>query len=245
MENILWCITGGGAFLRELAGIFLRIKREYSVKITLCFSRWGYEVSRIYGLFPLLEKIASKKYYEEWFVEDEGFYYVGRINMGRYRLVVIAPATSNSIAKIVNGIADTLPTLVFAEAGKSDIPVVVLPTDYPSKDGLLVSETPCYIDYTLCRCLEEGRECPVINYCPVNAIYVVEDKPRIDLSKCIGCEICVSKCIYGAIKCWEKIYLKPRPVDLYNIDRLRMFDNVYIIDSPEKLYKVFREVMVK
>ncbi len=44
-------------------------------------------------------------------------------------MLLIAPATGNSVAKFVYGISDTLITNLFAQAGKSRVPIVVLPTD--------------------------------------------------------------------------------------------------------------------
>jgi flavoprotein len=54
---------------------------------------------------------------------------VGRLFSGIYRVLVIAPATSNSVAKFVHGISDTLVTNLFAQAGKARIPILVYPTD--------------------------------------------------------------------------------------------------------------------
>ncbi len=41
----------------------------------------------------------------------------------------MAPATSNSVAKFVCGISDSLVSNLFAHAGKARIPILVLPTD--------------------------------------------------------------------------------------------------------------------
>jgi flavoprotein len=43
--------------------------------------------------------------------------------------LVIAPATSNSVAKFVCGLSDSLISNLFAHAGKNRVPIVVLPTD--------------------------------------------------------------------------------------------------------------------
>jgi flavoprotein len=42
---------------------------------------------------------------------------------------VLAPATSNTVAKCVAGISDTLATNVFAQAGKCRIPAIVFACD--------------------------------------------------------------------------------------------------------------------
>jgi flavoprotein len=42
---------------------------------------------------------------------------------------VLAPATSNTVAKCVAGISDTLATNVFAQAGKCRVPAIVFACD--------------------------------------------------------------------------------------------------------------------
>lgn len=239
----MWCITGSGAGLRETVNVFSRIKEKFRVKITLCFSDWGFRVARIYGVVSNLHRIASGDYYEEWLVGEEGFYYVGRLNMGRYDLVVIAPATSNSVAKMVYGVADTLPTLVFSEALKSDTPVIIYPSDQPSRDGYLYSEAPCYVDTSLCKCLAIHGFCPASHVCPVNAFIYYRDFVRIDLGKCIGCELCIDRCIYNAIKCWETIRIKPRKIDLENIEKLKKLENICVVSDPGELSSVLEEML--
>src|SRR5262249_52901478 len=46
---------------------------------------------------------------------------VGAFYYGTYHTLVLAPATSNTVAKCVYGISDTLATNVFAQAGKCRI----------------------------------------------------------------------------------------------------------------------------
>jgi len=244
LTYLLWAITGAGAYLRDVAGVVKKVKSETGVKVTIAFSEWGYAVARLYGLNPVLEQIASGGYMEEWLVENEGFYYVGRVNRGRYKLVLIAPATSSSVAKMVCGIADTLPTLIFAEACKSSVPVVILPSDIPNEEGVLVSETPCYVDRELCRYGASGYEyCKAAAVCPVNAITVYYGKPRVDYSKCVGCGLCAEACPYGAVKCWERIVLKPRQLDLENIEKLSRFSNVYVVQSVSELYTTVKKLL--
>lgn len=54
---------------------------------------------------------------------------VGRFYSGWYHSLVVAPATSNTVAKCVVGISDTLVTNVFAQAGKCRMPVIVYACD--------------------------------------------------------------------------------------------------------------------
>jgi len=54
---------------------------------------------------------------------------VGRFYKGWYHTLVVAPATSNTVAKCVWGISDNLVTNVFAQAGKCRIPIIVYACD--------------------------------------------------------------------------------------------------------------------
>ena len=54
---------------------------------------------------------------------------VGAFYYGVYHTLVLAPATSNTVAKCVYGISDTLATNVFAQAGKCRIFSIVFACD--------------------------------------------------------------------------------------------------------------------
>jgi flavoprotein len=54
---------------------------------------------------------------------------VGYFYYGVYHTLVVAPATSNTVAKFVYGISDTLATNVFAQAGKCRVPSIVFACD--------------------------------------------------------------------------------------------------------------------
>lgn len=54
---------------------------------------------------------------------------VGAFYYGVYHTLILAPATSNTVAKCVSGISDTLVTNVFAQAGKCRVPAIVFACD--------------------------------------------------------------------------------------------------------------------
>jgi len=54
---------------------------------------------------------------------------VGAFYYGVYHTLVVGPATSNTVAKCVTGISDTLVTNVFAQAGKCRVPAIVFACD--------------------------------------------------------------------------------------------------------------------
>jgi len=53
--------------------------------------------------------------------------------------VVVAPATSNTVAKCAYGLSDTLPTNMFAQAGKLGIPGIVFACD---TEPVVVTQSP-------------------------------------------------------------------------------------------------------
>jgi flavoprotein len=60
--------------------------------------------------------------------------------MGRYKFLLIAPATSNTVAKIANGIGDTMLTNAAIMGLKAFRSIYVAPTDY--KEGECITRLP-------------------------------------------------------------------------------------------------------
>jgi dihydromethanopterin reductase (acceptor) len=119
-KRIAWAITGAGHLLAESAE---RLLRRDNVDIFL--SRAAEEVVRMYGLKERIYNHGAKVYRETLSSSP----LVVRFSQGTYRVLVVAPGTSNSVAKFVYGISDSLVTNLFAQAGKSRVPIIVLPTD--------------------------------------------------------------------------------------------------------------------
>ncbi|MBN2243895.1 MAG: flavoprotein [Acidobacteria bacterium] len=119
-KRIAWAVTGAGHALEECVGMILEHE-----EIDLFMSRAADEVLTMYGLHRRIEESGIPVYRDEGASAPATARFYGRI----YRLLVVAPATSNSVAKFVHGISDTLVTNLFAQAGKSRIPIIVYPTD--------------------------------------------------------------------------------------------------------------------
>ena len=64
---------------------------------------------------------------------------VGMLYDDVYHTVVVAPATSNTVAKCAFGISDSLPTNMFAQAGKLGIPGIVFACD---TEAVVVTRSP-------------------------------------------------------------------------------------------------------
>ena len=83
------------------------------------------EVLPIYG-FDIL---SLKKKFRVFKDKTASSVPVGMLYDNVYHTVVISPATSNTVAKCAQGISDTLPTNMFAQAGKLGILSIVFACD--------------------------------------------------------------------------------------------------------------------
>lgn len=119
-KRIAWAITGAGHSLNACADCLLPYPN-----LDIFLSRAAEEVVRMYGIAHRLQGSQARVYKETRASSP----LVVRLFSGAYHVLIIAPATSNSVAKFVHGISDTLVTNLFAQAGKSQVPVIVFPTD--------------------------------------------------------------------------------------------------------------------
>jgi flavoprotein len=114
-----WALTGSGHFFKEC----LRMVGELD-EVDLFVSRAATEVVRMYRQEFRLPKAARVFRDTTASAAPVGLFYYGN-----YHTLIMAPATSNTVAKCVVGISDTLVTNVFAQAGKCRIPAIVFACD--------------------------------------------------------------------------------------------------------------------
>jgi flavoprotein len=118
--RLAWALTGSGHFFTESLELMSRI-----AEIDLFVSRAAAEVVRMYReKFDALP--ASVRVFKDTTASAAP---VGLFYHGVYHTLVMAPATSNTVAKCVYGISDTLATNVFAQAGKCRVPSIVFACD--------------------------------------------------------------------------------------------------------------------
>lgn len=224
--RIAWGITGAGHYLKETFDAFVEFKKSHKdrVEITSFVSRAAEEVTRVYGLFGCLQAVSPGRYMEEIILESQqGWSYpkTGRFSRGIYDALFISPTTSNTVAKIACGIADTLITNAAAHAAKAGITVFVVPVDIA---GAVTSSVPYFIDRDLCN---ECGECTSV--CPSGAI-----DEQVDYLRCSGCGLCVNVCEYGAIK-GGTVNLVVREVDRKNVELLKQLDGIVVLEDPTAL----------
>jgi len=114
-----WALTGSGHFFKECLAMIAGLEH-----VDLFVSKAAAEVLRMYRQEFNLPKSAR-------IIRDTtaSAAPVGSFYYGVYHTLVVAPATSNTVAKCVFGISDTLVTNVFAQAGKCRVPVIVFACD--------------------------------------------------------------------------------------------------------------------
>ena len=117
--RLAWAVTGSGHYLAEC----LELLRGLT-EVDVFLSKAAAEVMRMYRYDLALPK-GSRLYRDR----TASAPVVGRFYSGVYRALVVAPTTSNTLAKFVYGISDTLVTNIFAQAGKCRVPIVVFACD--------------------------------------------------------------------------------------------------------------------
>jgi dihydromethanopterin reductase (acceptor) len=115
-----WMITGSGHLLEESLAL-----ADQLPGVDLVLSRAGEEVLEIYGIH--LEDL--RKRFRVIRDKTASSVPVGLLYDHHYHTVVIAPATSNTVAKCAFGISDSLPSNMLAQAGKLGIPGIVFACD--------------------------------------------------------------------------------------------------------------------
>ena len=118
-QRLGWALTGSGHFFKEC----LEIMRDIP-DLDVFVSKAAAEVLRMYK--QKMELPKSVRIYPDTTASAAP---VGLFYQGSYHTLVLAPATSNTVAKCVYGISDNLATNVFAQAGKCRVPAVVFACD--------------------------------------------------------------------------------------------------------------------
>ena len=226
--RIAWAFTGAGHLLLESVEELEKLAREH--KVTIMISRAAEEVLKMYGLFERVKQLEGGYYRELILERDEGFSFpiTGRLSLGRYDLLIVSPATANTVAKIVHGIADTLVTNAVAQAGKGKVRTIIVPVDL--EEGEVETVIPSKLELTICRRCET---CNAAAACPQDAII---PGVEIQLLKCIGCGNCQKACPYGAISGGSTITLHMRNIDVDNTRRLKRIDGIQVIKEPVEFW---------
>lgn len=114
-----WAFTGSGHYVKECLQLMRRLPALdvfVSQAAEEVISMYKQEIEEAPDVRIFKDRTASA-------VPVGGFYY------GVYHTLIVAPASSNTVAKCVVGISDNLATNVFAQAGKCRVPSIVFACD--------------------------------------------------------------------------------------------------------------------
>jgi len=114
-----WALTGSGHFFKECLVAIRTLEN-----VDLFVSKAASEVLRMYKQDLALP--ISARIFRDTTASSPP---VGYFYYGVYHTLVLAPATSNTVAKCVYGISDNLATNVFAQAGKCRVQTIVFACD--------------------------------------------------------------------------------------------------------------------
>ena len=115
-----WVLTGSGHFFDESLAI-MKTLDGYDVFV----SKAAEEVLRMYRHRDEIFSPGVQVYRDT----TASAVPVGQFYKGEYHTLVMAPVSSNTVAKCVYGISDNLATNVFAQAGKCRVPAIVFACD--------------------------------------------------------------------------------------------------------------------
>ena len=138
-KKVAWGISGAGDKIAEYIDAMKKIQTEYAdtVEIQVFLSKAADTVLKYYKLEDDLKQNFSKVRIE---LNSNAPFLAAWMQMRKYEFLLIAPATSNTIAKIANGIGDTMLTNATIMSLKAFAPVYIAPTDY--KEGTMYTKLP-------------------------------------------------------------------------------------------------------
>jgi len=138
-RKIAWGITGSGEKIVETVEIMHQMRDEYHKQfdIRVYISKAGDQVLKYYNLSNTLETTFDKTWTE---INSNAPFLAGQIQLGKYAFLLIAPATSNTVAKVSLRIADTLLTNAAIMGQKTSTPLYIMPTDF--REGIVTTKLP-------------------------------------------------------------------------------------------------------
>ena len=225
--RIGFAFTGAGHLLKESVQVAEKLAEEH--ELTIFLSGAAEDVLKMYGLYDRVVKLTGGKYRELATDSNQKFSYpiTGRLSLGKYDLLIVSPATANTVSKIVHGIADTLVTNAVAQAGKGAVKTYMVPVDI--HPGPIDTVLPSKLEVAKCQNCDD---CVAALVCEQGAIIPHEE---IDLTKCIGCGLCGNSCPHDAISEGKIITMYMRDIDIENTRKLSDIDDIQIFENPKDI----------
>jgi archaeoflavoprotein AfpA len=137
--KIAWGITGAGDKIEDTVQVMMDIKDKYEeqVDIEVFISKAGDQVIKYYEISHEIETKFDKVWVE---INANSPFLAGNIQLGKYEFMLVAPGTSNTVAKIALRMGDTLISNAAIMGQKADVPLYILPADY--EEGIIITKLP-------------------------------------------------------------------------------------------------------
>jgi archaeoflavoprotein AfpA len=131
-KKVAWGITGAGDKIAEFVHVMEELKKEYegTVEVQVFVSKAAEIVLKYYGLENDVRQNFAKVTVE---VNSNSPFLAAWMQIHKYEFLLIAPASSNTVAKIAYGIGDTMLTNAASMSLKAFVPVYVVPSDFEEK----------------------------------------------------------------------------------------------------------------
>jgi archaeoflavoprotein AfpA len=173
-RKVAWGITGSGDRLAKTIEIMKQLKKQYQGKVDIAvyLSKAGNLVAKYYRLVDQLTESFGRVQVE---VDANTPFLAGQLQTRKFEFLLIAPATSNTVAKISTGMADTLLCNAAIMGLKGFVPVYVMPSDY--KEGEIVTKLPSGRDFKL-RIRKEDVE-HVKKLAAMDDVFILENPEEI------------------------------------------------------------------
>jgi archaeoflavoprotein AfpA len=124
--RIAWGVTGSGDKMGDVLDAMIQLQEDLGARVDVFVSKAGRQVLHWYKLWDRLNESFAKVKTE---VDANTPFIAGPLQVGKYDVLVVAPLTANSAAKIACGIEDMLITNAVAQTLKGKTPVILLPVD--------------------------------------------------------------------------------------------------------------------
>ena len=173
-RKVAWGITGAGDKIVEFLEVMKEMKKEYenTVEIQVFLSKAAEIVLKYYRLEDDVRQNFAKVSVE---LNSNSPFLAAWMQMRKYEFLLIAPATSNTVAKIANSIGDTLLTNAAIMSLKALVPVYIAPTDY--EEGVVYTKLPNGKEMKLRVRKEEVEQVKKLQR--MENVYVLENPQKI------------------------------------------------------------------
>ena len=153
--KIAWGITGAGDKITEIIQTMKELQKEVagSVEFDVYISKNGETMLKFYQLFDEVKNSFPKVWVEQ---NSNSPFLAGMVQGQKYAFLLIMPASSNTVAKIVNSISDTMLTNAALMALKAFVQVWIMPVDY--KESIIYTKLPNGKDLKLRVRKEEAEQ---------------------------------------------------------------------------------------